>query len=458
MMKLSQIKKSYKKFINLGQEKYLSLFSFSKDVFEKSSGMYIYTRKNKKYLDLTGGMGVLNHGHNHPEILRVRINFQKKKYLEVHKNILSPHLAKLSEKVSKILPKELSVSFFPNSGAEANEGAIKAAFKYYEGKRNIILHSSRAFHGKLIATGAISSPLRNINFPKFLKNREFQFNNLNSLKKVIKKIKSKNIFAIIIEPFSASTFSACSFEFLKELRKICDQKKIILIYDEVYTGWGKTGYLFYFMKHKYICPDILTASKSLGGGKASIGMYIMKKKIFEKSYGKINDALLHSTTFNGFGEEAVTATKAIEILTRDKLSRKALVAGNEIKKNFLVLKKRFPNFDMRLEGTGCIQRILLKNNKIDEKILRKFLTKKNIKKITFLRSSLLEVSILDYLYKKFSIFAFHSPGKLVISPSLIIKKSEIKYLFKALSKTLMIGKEKLINNYISENIKSIKQL
>lgn len=184
----------------------------------------------------------------------------------------------------------------------------------------------------------------------------------------------------------------------------------------------------------------------------------MKKKIFEKSYGKINDALLHSTTFNGFGEEAVTATKAIEILTRDKLSRKALVAGNEIKKNFLVLKKRFPNFDMRLEGTGCIQRILLKNNKIDEKILRKFLTKKDIQKITFLRSSLLEVSILDYLYKKFSIFAFHSPGKLVISPSLIIKKSEIKYLFKALSKTLMIGKEKLINNYISENIKSIKQL
>ena len=76
-MKLNQIKNSYKKFINLGQEKYLSLFSFSKDIFEKSSGMFIYTGKNKKYLDLTGGMGVLNHGHNHPEILRARINFQK---------------------------------------------------------------------------------------------------------------------------------------------------------------------------------------------------------------------------------------------------------------------------------------------------------------------------------------------------------------------------------------------
>ena len=113
---------------------------------------------------------------------------------------------------------------------------------------------------------------------------------------------------------------------------------------------------------------------------------------------------------------------------------------------------------MILEGTGCIQRILIKNNKIDEKILKKFLSKKDIKNISFLKPSLLEVSILDHLYRKFSIFAFHSPGKLVISPSLIIKKSEIKYLFKALSKTLTMGKEKLVKNYIVENIKSIKQL
>ena len=94
-----------------------------------------------------------------------------------------------------------------------------------------------------------------------------------------------------------------SQSFLKELRKICNKKKIVLIYDEVYTGWCKTGYLFYFMKYRGICPDILTASKSLGGGKASIGMYTMKSKIFNKSYGNIGDSLLHSTTFNGFGQD-----------------------------------------------------------------------------------------------------------------------------------------------------------
>lgn len=457
-MKLNQIKKAYKNYINFGQEKYVSLFSYSKDIFTKSAGMYIFTDKKKKYLDLTGGMGVLNHGHNHPEILSTRLKFQKAKNLEVHKNILSPHLAKLSEKIYKILPNELKISFFPNSGAEANEGAIKAAYKFFEGKKDIILHSDRSFHGKLIATGAISSPMKNVNYPKFLKNKTFKFNDIKSLKKTINKYKSKNIFAIIIEPFSASTFSSCSYSFLKELRKICNKQKIILIYDEVYTGWCKTGYLFYFMKYRGICPDILTASKSLGGGKASIGMYTMKSKIFNKSYGNIGDSLLHSTTFNGFGEEATTALKAVEIMMRDKYEKKSKIAGKEINKNFEELKKKFSNYDMSIKGCGCIQNITIGNNEIKDSFLRSLLSKKDYKKIGILKARLFEISILDYLYTKFSIFAFHSPGKLVISPSLIIKKQEIKYFFKALSETLKLGREKLIKIYLTKNIKSIRRL
>ncbi len=457
-MKLQKIRKAYQNYINYGQVKYLSLFSFSKDIFVKSLGMYVYTNKNKKYLDLTGGLGVLNHGHNHPEILAARLKFQKKKNLEVHKNILSPHLAQLSTQISNLLPKQLRISFFPNSGAEANEGAIKAAFKYFEGKKKIILHSDRSFHGKLIATGAISSPLRNVNFPKLLKNKEFKFNNINSLKKIIKKYNSKNIFAIIIEPFSASTFSSCSYNFLKELRQICTKKKIILIYDEVYSGWCKTGYLFYFMKYKNICPDILTASKSLGGGKASIAMYVMKKEIFKKSYGSINDCLLHTTTFNGFGEETATAIKALEILKRDRYDIKSKKAGMEIKKNFKDLCNKFPYLKMTLHGTGCIQRIVFNDNFVPDAILRKLVSIKDLKKINFIKPRIFEISILDYLYNNYSIFAFHSPGKIVVSPSLIIKKSEIQYFFKSLSKTLKLGKEKIIKAYLSKNIRAYRDL
>ena len=87
---------------------------------------------------------------------------------------------------------------------------------------------------------------------------------------------------------------------------------IVLIYDEVYSGWCKTGNLFYFMNFKDVEPDVLTSGKSLGGGKASISAYTCKNKIFKKSYDNLRDATLHSTTFNALGEETITAIEAIK--------------------------------------------------------------------------------------------------------------------------------------------------
>jgi hypothetical protein len=113
---------------------------------------------------------------------------------------------------------------------------------------------------------------------------------------------------------------------------------------------------------------------------------------------------------------------------------------------------------MSIKGCGCIQNITIGNNEIKDSFLRSLLSKKDYKKIGILRARLFEISILDYLYTKFSIFAFHSPGKLVISPSLIIKKKEIKYFFNALSETLKLGREKLIKIYLTKNIKSIRRL
>ena len=137
-MKLNKIIKYYEKYVNPITAKASSIFSHSKDIFLKGKGVYIFTDKKKRILDITGGIGVLNLGHNHPKILEERIKFQKNYYLEVHKNILSRHTAKLSKKISDVLPKDLSMSVFCNSGAEANEGAMKAAYKYHNGKRKTI--------------------------------------------------------------------------------------------------------------------------------------------------------------------------------------------------------------------------------------------------------------------------------------------------------------------------------
>ncbi len=452
-MKINTIKKYYKKYVNPGFVEQLSFFSFHNDIFLKAKGVFIYS-KNKKILDITGGIGVLNHGHNHPSILKVRREYNRNFYLEVHKNILSKYIAILSKLISSFLKNKLQMSFFCNSGAEANEAAIKASYKFYKGKRKTILHSNNSFHGKLIATGSISSPLKNSNFPNVLKKIEFKVNDLDALKEIEKKNKKKcDIFALIVEPYSASTTTPVKKDFLFRLFRFCKRKKIILIFDEVYTGWCKTGTTFYFQRYKNIYPDILTTSKSLGGGKASIAACIMKRKIFDKVYGNISDATLHSTTFNGFGEECITAIEALRILKKEKFNDKAKKIEKYIKFNFLKLKKNHPSFNMKLKGVGGIQKIYFDLDKKIKKLIINNKFKKNHYNLYIFRKRLFEIALIDTLYLKYNIFAFHSLNSLVISPSLVVKKKQIDYVFSCLKKIFQSEPEEIIRNYLKRQNK-----
>ena len=238
--------------------------------------------------------------------------------MEVHKNYFSPFLATLSH-IAKLLPEDLNISYFPNSGAEAVEGAVKMAYKFHNGKRKYILHSNISFHGKLLGAASLTgSPEVDFSFPRIPNVESFVYNDIQSLERQVNALKKddgeSDIYAIIIEPLNASSMLSCSKDFLQKLRQLCTNHKIVLIYDEVYTGWAKTGALFYFMKFQNVCPDIVTYAKSFGGGKSSISGYTAREHIFRKAYDNSNDATLHSTTYNGFGEETVTAIEAINII------------------------------------------------------------------------------------------------------------------------------------------------
>jgi putrescine aminotransferase len=272
---LEKVKELYKKYVSFSQEKLASSFGYGHDLVDYAEGCWIYTKSGRKILDFTGGIGVLNHGHNHPRILKARLEFQKLKKMEVHKSFLSPYIAALSHNIAQILPEDLNVSFFPNSGAEAVDGAIKLAYKYHNGKRNHILHSDISFHGKLLGCGSLGgSPEFHFEFPKIPNTHAFEYNSIESVKRLLELLKkadgTSDIYAIILEPFSASSLRKCSSDFLYELQDLCRKNAIVLIFDEVYSGWAKTGELFYFMHFSNLVPDILATSKSLGGGKASI--------------------------------------------------------------------------------------------------------------------------------------------------------------------------------------------
>ena len=467
-LNLKQVKKIYKENINSSIAKILGSFSFNDSFPVKAEGCYIYFENKKKVLDVTGGIGVLNHGHNNSRILSARINFQKKKKMEVHKLFFSKYTAALSYNISQLFPQKLSKVFLCNSGAEANEGAIKLAYKYFNGKKEKILSSSSGFHGKLIATGSISGNYSDqFTFPKIEFGINFKFNDIRSLIKIEKKLKiNNNIFALIIECYSEFRF--IDEKFIKKIFELKKKYNFIVIFDEVYTGWGKVGYAFSFNKFPKYVPDIVTFSKSFGGGKSSISGFIANKDIFSKVYELDKNAFLHTTTYNGFGEECLTAIEAINIFHEKNFPALSKKIEDAVQSNFIKIKKKNLKLKISLKGNGALFAINIENPYIKvEKIINKIPIKFIKDKQNFI-SKIYTASIIDELFKKYNIYSILGDSSLargkniiddrtpiLFKPSLIITEKEINYFFNSLEKVLSSNQNILVLKFIKNVIKNL---
>ena len=255
----------------------------------------------------------------------------------------------------------------------------------------------------------------------------------------------------------------CSENFLTEIRRICDQEKIILIFDEVYSGWSKTGHLFNFMRVNNLCPDILTMSKSFGGGKSSISAFVTKDEIFKKVYGNSNDANLHTTTYSGFGEEAATALEAIQIVIDDNYSQKAKNIFDQINPKLLEMQKKFPSIIKEVRGQGTMNGILIfpPIKYIDEVI--KMLPYALVKNKYNAFSQIVIASIMEELYSEHKILTIPQDriikkengeierfAYLAIKPSCIATNEEVNYFLNSLEKTLNTSIINLIRKFIQK--------
>ena len=447
-VEIAKVWEMYRDFINPFQVELLGTFPFGRELVKEASGCWIVLDSEKRILDLTGGIGVLNHGHNHPRILKARKEFAEQMRMEVHKNFLSPYLAVLSANVAEMLPGDLQYSYFPNSGAEAVEGAVKLAYRYHNGSRDFILHSDISFHGKLLgAAGLTGSPEITFKFPTIPNIESFEYDNIHSVEKQINLVRKKNgesnIFAIILEPLNASTMRSCSPEFITQLRDLCTTEDIVLIFDEVYSGWGKTGHLFNFMRVPNVVPDIVTYAKSFGGGKASIAGYTSSPKI-ASAYHSLASATLHSTTYNGFGEETITAIEALNILVDENLVLNSHRIGIQFRAlaNELVESCEYIN---EIRGSGALWGIIFKASLIEwvSSFVARTLSQMNIldKDITGdprLAGKLIAGSIVNSLYVDFGIltyFGVNIENPLIISFPLIATTEDYAFAENALRQT-----------------------
>ena len=293
--------------------------------FIKGDGAWLYADNGEKYLDFGSGISVTNLGHNHKSINEAICN-QVNTLIHTSNLFLSP----LQEELSKLITDNSfdGKVFFCNSGAEANEGAIKLARLYgnkkYNGDRYKILSMYNSFHGRTYATlSATAQHKVQAGFtPIAPYNIYAPYNDIEALKQITT---FGDVVAIILELFQGEGgVIPADKQYIKDLRSYCSDNDILLIVDEVQTGYGRTGKFF---AHKLydIEPDIMTLAKAMANG-IPMGAFVAKNRIAE--YMTVGT---HGSTFGGNNVACIAAIKVIEELTKENFLENVVRKGNLLK-------------------------------------------------------------------------------------------------------------------------------
>jgi acetylornithine/N-succinyldiaminopimelate aminotransferase len=318
----------------------------------RGKGTRLWDAEGREYLDFVSGLAVCNLGHCHPKVVKA-IQEQAQKLIHVSNfYYIEPQI-----RLSALLCEHSFADkvFFCNSGAEANEGAIKLARKYakdkMEGDRYEIITMERSFHGRTLATLTATGQ------EKFHKGYAplvpgFKYVRFNDVEAIRKAIDSKTC-AILVEPIQGEGGVNCPSEgYLKALRDICDTHKLLLMFDEVQVGMGRTGKLFAY-EHYGVEPDILTLAKSLAGG-VPIGALLIKKGIDEGF--KPGD---HASTFGGNPLATAAGVAALTAILEEKMLVNCQKVGAYFYSKLVRLKEKFP-FIQEVRGKGLILGMELK--------------------------------------------------------------------------------------------------
>jgi len=340
------------------------LSHYSDFIVDHGEGTYLYTTDGRKYMDFACGIGVTNTGHCHPKVVAA---IQKQAGLLLHGQVnLVTHkpMLELIEELRTIIPKSLDGFFFSNSGAEAVEGAIKLA-RHATGRTNVIVMQG-SFHGRTVATMSMTTsktiyragyqPLMPgifvTPFPYAVrygwdpeKTSQFCLEELELL--LLTQTAPQETAAIIVEPvLGEGGYVVPPTSFMKGLREICDQHGIMLILDEIQSGFGRTGRWFGF-EHFDITPDIMTVAKGMGSGLPISGVFskldYMKKWITGS----------HGGTFGGNVVACASAVATIKAMKDEKMIENARERGLQLMTGLNHLREKYPQIaDVR--GLGLM--------------------------------------------------------------------------------------------------------
>jgi len=330
-------------------------------VIVRGQGCYMYDADGNEILDMFPGWAVSGIGHCHPNVVQA-IRKQASELLHIDNTFYSEPQGKLAELLSERAFG--GKCFFCNSGAEANEAAMKLARLHTPKEKYKFITAEGSFHGRTFATvTATAQPKYHEGFLPLLPGFIYvPFNDVTALESAF----SDEVAAVLVEPIQGEGgINVATAEYLQAIRRLCDQKGALMILDEVQTGIGRTGKWFAY-QHFDVEPDIITMAKALGGGVA-IGAMMAKEEIAASlTPGK------HASTFGGNALACAAAVAVIETIEEDNLLKNAVQLGKYTKDKLTELKQKYFIID-EVRGIGLMLGVQLTSpgKKIVEKCLEK---------------------------------------------------------------------------------------
>lgn len=336
-MKIEETKQMSKKYL-------IPTYGRIEVAFSKGCGAKLYDTEGRQYLDFVSGIAVNNLGHSHPEVVRA-IKDQAENIIHTSNLYYIEPQAKLAKELSRL--SFGGKAFFCNSGAEANEAAIKLARKFGKtrGGKYEIITMMGSFHGRTLATLTATGQTKyHSGFDPLVPG--FRYALFNDIEAVFDTI-TPSTCAIILELIQGEGgINVAEENFIKEIRKLCDEQEILLIFDEVQTGIGRTGKMFCY-QHYGVPPDVLILAKALGSG-VPIGAMLAKEEI-----ASLLGPGSHASTFGGNFLACRAALTTLRVIEKEGLLENAALMGNYLMEKLKELKSKY-SFICDVRGKGLM--------------------------------------------------------------------------------------------------------
>ncbi|MDH7571439.1 MAG: aminotransferase class III-fold pyridoxal phosphate-dependent enzyme, partial [Armatimonadota bacterium] len=336
----------YRRYVNPGVANLLKFAGFGVPEWE-GEGVFVRDMAGKEYLDFVGGYGVFALGYRHPRVVAAVEEQLHRLPMKTH-YFLSRPVADVCELLAQVAPGRLECTFLCNSGTEAVEGALKAARIFT--RRPGVVSAVGAFHGK--SMGSLSASGRDVYkepfnplVPGF---KQVPFGEVQPLRDAL----TDDVGAVILEAVQGEAGVRVPPEgYLREVREACDEKGVLLILDEVRTGFGRLGRLFAAQLYG-VEPDIICLGKALGGGVMPVGAFMSRQEVWEALFGE--NPWLHSSTFGGNPLAAAAALAAVQTTLDEALPQRAAQLEPLLLGGLRQVAERHPEVLKEVRGRGLL--------------------------------------------------------------------------------------------------------